>query len=68
VIPILIRKVEPGRWLLYPHPQHRPGEILFYATGYAALAEVTRLAELWPRCASLDDFLDNRPDVPEETP
>jgi len=59
--PILIRKVEPGRWLLYPHPQHRC--IQFYATGDAALAEVTRLAELWPRCASWNDFVDNLPDV-----
>jgi len=60
VVKAVIRKVEPGRWLLYPHPQ-RAG-IQFYETGEQAWAEVVRLVELWPRCASWDDFVDDIPD------
>jgi hypothetical protein len=57
---ITIRKVGQGYWAMIPHPQS--GKIAQYATGQEALDEIRRLSDLWPKCASYDDFIDGIPD------
>lgn len=55
-----IRKTMRGDWAMIPHPQ--TGKIARFATGQDALVEIQRLLDLWPRCASYDDFIEGVPD------
>lgn len=56
---IVVRKTQNG-WIIFGHPQYKHPR--HYHTGFDALRELYRLSELWPRCASYDDFIHNIPD------